>query len=282
MSDKIKVFLPWRGEFGQMIMAYVRWFHLQTGRKIVCCREGDESLFPTAAGFYTKWDQVDDHKKTTKFVMGRDNSRYLSHLKSQIARDLTETSLGVELDISFHHPLDGKKPQRFKNLVDGNFKPIPGPSEFDQDLDIVLAPRWRKHGEHRNFQYWKEVTDGLMDLGLKVGYAGLLCASQDYQRVPEELKSWNYDQVDTTFHMMNRAKVTLATDAGLAHLAVLNQTPLLVIYDEPGREAGHPTWPWVLPHMQRHSVNTCDPICYGWNSPETVVKHTADFVKCQT
>jgi ADP-heptose:LPS heptosyltransferase len=95
--------------------------------------------------------------------------------------------------------------------------------------------------------------------------------SVDIQGITEGMKAWNWDALETHLAMMNAATVVLATDSGLAHLAVLNQNPLRVIYDEPGKEAGHPKWPWVLPHMKAHAVASCEPILYGWNSPETVV-----------
>ena len=273
--DEIKktVFLPWRGEFGQMIMAHVRWVHQHpAATKVVCCRRGDEALFPSAVDYFYDWADMPDEMKCTKSLDDHGNLQYLEWVQDRVRQKFADQ------DLEFVQPLDGGKPQRYKADPAKDFKPRPQTIACFPPIDVLVCPRFRKHGQHRNYQHWEAVVKGLQANGLTVALAGMKQTSVDVRSVPEHLKSWNYDSLDSTLHMMNVARVVLATDAGLAHLAVLNQSPLLVIYDQPGVEAGKPEWPWVLPHMQRHATVDCNPIINGWNNSQVVVDSVVSYL----
>ena len=60
----MKCYLPWRGELGWMIAAFVKKFHAdQSANKIVCCKTGHECLFPSAAHFFYDWQDIPDNHK---------------------------------------------------------------------------------------------------------------------------------------------------------------------------------------------------------------------------
>jgi hypothetical protein len=266
------VFLPWRGEFGQMLLAYVRWIHgVVSPYKVVCCKPGDEPLFPSAREFFYDWEQVPDHLKNTKLLRSKEQKQYLDDLRGRLRTRYPNCDV--------LEPILGSIPQRWRHHPEWNFKPRAKPfgsfsssSNGGRLPDIVVAPRCRKHGINRNFAHWQEVCDVLSSSGHTIGLIGVKEASLDVQGVSEAYKSWNYEEnLSVTLQMMNHARLTLATDSAMAHLAVLNQTPVYVIYDKPGREAGHPEWPWTIPHMEAHAVAEVKPILFGWTSPETVV-----------
>ena len=274
VSDKTVVFLPWRGEFGQMLMHYVRWVNQQlTGcdsEKVVCCRRGDEALFPLADEYYYGWDQVPDKEKKTSLLKSKDNIDYLEGLKGELVEAYGE-------DVDFILP-----PKRTNVDPECSFKPSPKTVMDCPNIDVLVCPRYREHGKHRNYQHWEEVVHKLQDQGLTVALAGMRQTSVDVHSVPEYLKSWNYDSLDSVLHMMNASKLVLATDAGLAHLAVLNGSSLRVIYDKQGVEAGKPEWPWALPHMKKYATAECQPILNGWNNPSVVVEAVNSFLGAET
>src|SRR4051812_1096399 len=49
-------FEPFVGEFGHLV-AHARFVHFhRAAEKWVCCREGEQVLFPSAEGFCTQWE----------------------------------------------------------------------------------------------------------------------------------------------------------------------------------------------------------------------------------
>jgi hypothetical protein len=265
------VILPWRGEFGQMLMTHVRWVQSLPGNKVVCCRDGDQPLFPSAKEFFHDWEGLPDHLRTPAYMRGDENQEYLARLTRKLKERWPTAAIRT--------PLDGVKPQRYQASVAHDFKPVPrcpAPPTFPQ---VLVAPRYRQHGQHRNFAHWEEVTQRLVRLGLSVGLLGAKETSTDSEAVPTRNKAWmKPDNLSTTLWWMQRAKLVLATDSAMAHLAVLAQAPLKVIYAEPGVEAGKPEWPWALPHMKAHAKAHCEAILHGWDDPSHVVDVVAGYL----
>lgn len=260
------VFLPWRGEFGTMIMHHVRRVHAyQADRKVVCCRKGDEALFPSASDFHYDWEDLPDQQKKTRSLKGDNNRQYLENLEGQLFKRYPGCRVVFP---EYRSEIDRSR----------NFRPEPRVRR-GLSCDIAVAPRFRQHGEHRNYQHWPLVVQKLVERGHRVGLIGMRGTSIDCPGVSEDLKGWNYDSLDAHLELMQSARLVLATDSGLAHLAVLAGCPLKVIYDQPGKEAGHPSWPWVLPHMQAYSVTHCEPICHGWHDPTLVALTVDSFVR---
>ena len=57
------IFAPFMGEFGFYINTYLRFVHyFNCPEKIVCCRRGEESLFPSADKFCYDWDDFRKEK----------------------------------------------------------------------------------------------------------------------------------------------------------------------------------------------------------------------------
>jgi hypothetical protein len=259
--------LPHRGEFGQLLMTYVRWVHgIQAERKIVCCRQGDEPLFPTATEFFYEWEMPPDIHRNTRYLMGAENTAYLEWLANKLVTRYPGASI--------RYPLDGKKPQRFPWCPEYNFVPKPACAAPGVSPEILVAPRFRQHGAHRNYQHWHEVIDGLETAGYTVGLLGVQETSVDRPGLAPERKAWNYpDDLGVTLHWMQKAKLVLCTDSGIAHLAVLAGAPLQVIYGKEGVEAGKEEWRWAFDHMRAHSIAKCQPILGGWDDPMIVVAH---------
>lgn len=259
------VFLPWRLEFGTMLMHWVRYVHIRLSerpsgvRSVVCCRPGDEPLFPLADDYFYEWEDLPDNRKKWSTYRAGDHQGYLNQLRVHLERRYP----GAQL-------VD--PPRKFaQSQVAGNFRPQPV-TELAMGRgawpEVLIAPRYREHGAHRNYQHWAQLYSLLVGAGLGVGLLGVESSSIDMPGCRPEWKAWSYDDnLSATLCLMKHARAVVTTDSGIAHLAVLAGAPLGVIYDGPGVEAGKPEWPWAFDHMKTHAVNDCYPIIGAWRNP---------------
>ena len=260
--SKTAIFLPWRSEFGTMIMHHVRWARnesMKYERSIVCTRRGLEALYPFAHAFFYDWESPKDEQKNTALLKSKENDDYLKALGEK----LLVTYPGADLIF----------PQR-KVPINKAWDFTPRPRVIRQfSTDVVLAPRFRKYGEHRNYNHWPVTCLGLLQARVRMMSIGAEDTSVADLGVDDA--SWRYDSLDACLEMMQSCKLVLCTESGMAHLAALAGAPVAIIYDAEGKEAGHPKWPWNLPHIKSYAKAYCEPIVGGWNNPQVVV----DFVK---
>jgi hypothetical protein len=258
---KTAIFLPWRSEFGTMIMHYVRWVNHEAKnfeRTVVCTRPGLEALFPAATEFFYDWSNPPDECKNTALLKSRENEEYLQLLGEK----LLMKHPGAELMFPIR-----KMPVH----KDWDFTPVPKVVR-GLKTDVVIAPRFRNYGEHRNFEGWMEVAKTLDAVGIKMMSIG--AEETSVTDLPVEDASWKYDSLDACLEMMQNCKLVVASESGMAHLAVLAGAPLAVIYDLKGKEAGHHKWSWNFPHLKSYSKAYCEPIIGGWFNPSVVT----DFI----
>ena len=131
------------------------------------------------------------------------------------------------------------------------------------EIDVVVCPRKREYGKDKNWQHWHSLVDTLMLHGLSVFAAGHPNAS--YNSLSCKC-AWSPDMgdryLDNSIAAMLRAKIVLATDGGLAHLALMCGKPLLLISHGEGLVAdgvddvGKPYWPIKLERFVKE--NHCD------------------------
>lgn len=92
--------------------------------------------------------------------------------------------------------------------------------------DVVVCPRHRRFVEARNWSHWAALAESLQSSGVSVIAAG---APDSSAPVPCPA-TWKWPRfLDATIRAILDAKLVVATDSGLAHLAVLCGTPLLII-----------------------------------------------------
>jgi len=271
------VVLPWRGELGHMLLTYVRWIHLIPGEKVVCCRPGQEPLFPSAVRFVHDWEEVPDEMRSPEFLKSRENREYLQTLRLRLLKEFPESQI--------REPFDGSKPRRIRPSPAHAFIPKPMGSKPPVYPEILVAPRFRKYVPGRNYAYWVTVMKALAGLktrdggNLAIGIIGLKETSTDLPELDDCWKAWNYsDGFGVTLHWMRRARLVLATDSGLAHLAVMARAPLKVIYGKAGKASGKTKGRWAFPYMQAHAMAHCEPILGGWDSPDAVVEAVRQYL----
>lgn len=157
--------------------------------------------------------------------------------------------------------------------------------------DLVLCPRKRRYGAAKNWPHWRQLADGLEAAGVRMFAAGAPDSS-DPRAVQHMARSWDWPRfLDASIEAIRSARLVVATDAGLAHLAVLCGTPLLLItyrgLTAPGAvldtrgQAMAPAYPPLRWDRYRGANHTGSPILEcgeGWEYPDAVLAMALDHL----
>lgn len=247
------IVLPHRVEFGIKIRFYVPAFHAlksTDGTKVAYIEEGEEALYPSATEFRRVPRRNDDHR------YGREDE-----LKNQLKASYPPEAI-VELT-------RGQWPEE-------RFVPEPFTKTGFRG-DVVICPRKRDYGSSKNWPHWD-----LLSRQPNVVAAGAPDSSYDGLDCPV---AWQYPRfLDATIEAIRSARLVVSTDAGLAHLAVLCGTPLLMIthrglvapgpvVDEHGTVLRQRYWPVRLQRYYLAANHLNSPIYTvdGWEDPKKVV-----------
>jgi len=231
----MKVILPLRAEFGLKLWWFVPAVHAieaPDGEKVVYIEEGEQALFPSAS----RWLEVprqSDGLRRNRYSRDRE---FVDEMREDAMMRFGEDAEILEPGPSWPRLRFVPKP-----LVHQRIRP-----------DVVVAPRKRKYGAEKNWGHWSALTLGLRAAGFEVFAGGAPDSSYD---VPCDCAWTRSRYLDATIEAVRAARLVIATDAGLAHLAVLCGTPLLMIthgeglvapgpsVDEAGKEMDAEYWP---------------------------------------
>lgn len=171
------------------------------------------------------------------------------------------------------------------------FRPTPYQvrSAFPAQTSVVICPRQRPAGASKNWTHWPWLAQTLMARGIPTFAAGIAEASDT--RVACDA-AWYYDRpLDATIHAMRQADLVIATDAGLAHLAVLCGASLLLItyrdrvapgpvIDSHGRRVQADYWPvrWQEYYVAANHTGAGLRRIDGWEHRDAVVQQTGDLL----
>jgi hypothetical protein len=264
-----RIVLPFRGEFGLVVRFFVPTVHALKP-DAVCIEPGTEALFPSAARHLVV-DRNEDAKRRDLYSK---DAAYVAAVAAQLRRE---------------HP-GAQLLEATEGMPEARF--IPEPTVCAGiDPDVVICPRRRTYGAQKNWPGWAELATALVGKGLRV-FAGGAPDSSDPVPCPA---AWEYPRyLDATLEAMLAARVVVATDAGLAHLAVLCGRPLVLIAHDGGRVAPGPVlngdgsqafpeyWPIKLDYYYRQANHTNAPIRvvpHGWERPEDVLAAALDMAK---
>lgn len=262
----MKVILPCRWEFGLKLIGHVPAVHAI--RPDVCYIErGEQALYPSAA----RWIEVDrqeDDRRRNNYAKDSGTSAFEAVARARFP------------NAEILKPEHGWPKKRF--VPEPFMEQLPGLA-----VDVMVCPRMRSYGAEKNWPHWVDLTRRLMAEGLKVFAGGAADSSYD---VPCP-KAWDYErELDATIEAMHAARLVVATDAGLAHLAVLCGRPLLMIThadglvapgsvnDEHGRAMEPAYWP-VKMHRYREANHTGSSIVvvkHAWDDPDLVLTRTME------
>ena len=262
----MKIILPFRGEFGMKLMRHVPQVNAISAcsrrEKIVCCEPGEEAFYPSAMKFEI-CDKNDDDMRRESY--GKDSgyiSKYMMYLKKKYPKaEFVKTN---------------------KDMPCEYFIPKPYVT-YDIKNDVVICPRKRNYGAEKNWKHWVETSKRLQSEGLNVFAAGAADSSYD---VPCS-KAWEYDRcLDATIDAIGNSKLVLATDAGIAHLAVQCGKPLIMISykngivspgpvrDKNGKVVKKDYWPIMLHRFkaENHTGSDIKVVHDSWDDVDKVIE----------
>ena len=172
-----------------------------------------------------------------------------------------------------------QRPRRFYS--ERRFIPKPFEAQGVETAEVVVCPRWREYGSSKNWPSWPELVERLHAHGIGTCAVG---APDSSVRVSGPSVVGYRRFLDATIEAMLGCDLVIATDAGLAHLAVLCGRPLLLIthrglvapgpvLDDRGLVMAPEYWP-VRFREYYERANHCGArieMVDGWHSPESVV-----------
>jgi hypothetical protein len=255
---KYRCYLPWRGEFGWMIMCFIKKFHADSStNKIICCKRGHECLFPTAVKFFYDWRDIPDSQKAGVATVTDEGK-----IKKQIMKQLPDDTIdfiGLS-EVGWHNKHDFAQytfiPQSKGNL--------------GLKADIVITPRKRTMDAHRNWTHenWQLVVDGLNDYGITTGVCGNSETSFHLKNVA--YKSYEHIDIDSDVELMNNAKLVVTQESGMQYLSFLCQRPTFCI-DHYHSDFGA--------DLHRNPDIPFKEVKHVWNKPELLVEEILSFLK---
>jgi hypothetical protein len=238
---------PFRGEFGHIVMHHSPGVRALPRPVTVAIEPGMEAMYPECE--YDYCDRREDKERRASYKMDRDYVR-------QWVNGVKRRHPGAKL----------AEPDRFWKKPRQWF--IPQPVEtYGIEADVLVCPRRRDFGPERNWPHWPALVETLAADGLKLFAGGKREASAD---VPCAA-AWDHPrELDATLEAMLSAELVIATDTGLAHLAVMAGRPLLMLTSG---EHCDPSKRWPVEMWRYEEENHLDTPIHrvdAWDEPEKV------------
>ena len=254
MPDKpINIYLPYRAEFGWIVMAHVPAVAADSGRKWVIHEPGLDSLYPGCERHLPCRVRPDHERR-----------RWVEPDFIELERQVCETTYQASGPFEYVRPCDriGEVPLKY-------FTPEPVTNYPDIRPDVVICPRKRSYGDKKNWPHWRDLAAILTGDGFDVFAAGAPDSSITDIGVSA---AWDkFVPLDATLSAFASAALVIATDAGLAHLAVLCGRPLLLICHSSGHTApGYDPVDWSRYKRANHRRSLIQTCPCSWGSAEPV------------
>lgn len=202
---------PFRAEFGIIIRYHVPQVAALPTPKVVMIEPGMEALYPDAE--HVVVDRKADSPRRDRY---RKDHVFVAQCEETLRRDYP----GAQV----------VKPERDSGMPERRFVPTPFVAQGVMEPDVVICPRYRQVARERNWLGWTPLAERLFNLDLRMFAAGARETSDLTVEAWAKDAAWHYTRpLDAAIEAMRRAKLVIATDAGLAHLAVLCGRPLLIV-----------------------------------------------------
>lgn len=195
---KHAIMLPERLQLGDVLSLRVRKVSsIKADRLTVCCPKNQRFLYPTASDFEDVGNYV--YGEELEKISARLKEKYSEAEQIRTSWPLPEKELIV-------------KPEQC--------------SAFDSD--IVICPRFKdKLSPHRNWEGWLTMNESLCKEKLRVVVAGTEASQSPWEGAHK------VSDVEAIAAHMLKTRLVVATDSGLAHLAILLRVPLALIWGTP-------------------------------------------------
>jgi len=243
------LFLPFVGEFGHEIMSHIRMVHFhKASTKVVCCRPGNEVLYPSADSYVTDWtDPITDAERVGTI---RDQviawpdliARFPQH------RPIAAGNLSFEQEM---HCIGEGEPIPFRPKLRG------------LTSDVVFGIRNRKFAPEKNWQHWQALAAACRSAGLTYAVIGGRDTSAD---VDGQVCHTGDLDTDAAIELLQQCRLYIGTDSGGSHLASTVGAPMLV-FREPRNGMRD-----FVPRMARVNPGRVQYLADGWDKPQDVAE----------
>lgn len=273
----MKLILPTRGEFGLKLAYAIPAVHALPGPKIVLHEPGEECLYPSADRLVEVPRAHDDNKRG---LQAKDRGS----AEAEAVHDVIRRVRTEYPDAEVVEPGGDMPAARF----------VPEPTvRRGITCDVVVCPRKRDYGADKNWPEWELVTRRLRSRGYRVFAGGMESTSYPVGSPA----AWDHErELDATVEAMLSCKLVLATDAGLAHLAVLCGAPLLMVTHGAGLVAPGPVrdatgrvmepayWPVKIERYNEanHTGSKIELLHHAWFNPALVIRRVLEIVADHT
>jgi hypothetical protein len=212
------VIAPYFGEFGWMVMNYIRYVEAHPAKeKIVCCQKGMECLFPSATGFFTDWaNPIPDKERAGDDRYG-DSAEW--KLEDRRVRTICQQQYP---GFSF------VRPHYDAHWNSAAVRALPSVRRKLPAVDVAIAVRVRDCDPCRNYPHWPKVVAALKEHGLTVGLVG----TTDLEGIAVNAKAWGHPDGPTagSVDLLRHCRLYLGSDSGASHLAALCNAPMAVMF----------------------------------------------------
>ena len=256
------VFLPFLGEVGWVVMHQMRLVHFnQAAYKIVCCKPGQECLFPSANQFHTDWiDPVDDGIRAGTFRQQVEWPAITSRFPDATpihTGGLSSTQELFPYSLNEHIPIS---PRTIRGL----------------QADICIGVRSRAFIPQKNYPHWPAIATALKARGLT--YAVIGSSASSYPLEGMVCMSGDYGDYDAAIELLQSCKLYIGTDSGGSHLAsVANGCPMVVLNVPESTRTVTQNGGMVVRHfIDRMASTTTHPVIQlpatEWDNPEAILE----------
>lgn len=254
------LFLPFIGEFGHLVMSHLRLVHFHTAtEKIVCCRPGEEALFPSADRFVTDWiDPLPDGVRVASI------------------RDHRYTWPDLCARFPDHHPvIAGMMNAESEVFVlrPGERIPFGGPAVSENlEIDVALGVRRRRYVPARNWPHWHWLGMAINEIGRSFCVIGGNETSSDVDG-----QQW-HTRGDTggAIATLQRCRLYVGTDSGTSHLAAEVGARML-IFRESATGSRDLTGRMAAINPGRVEIMPAS----AWSDPESVGRRIVEIFKSE-
>lgn len=261
-AGETALFMPFLGEVGWLVMWHMRLVNFsRASRKIVCCRRGQECLFPSASEFFYDWqDPLKDAERagTDRVV------RQWPEIAAKFPGAVPVLAGGLSMD------------EELIPLRPGERIPVTPAVRRGLRVDVCIGTRRRKFLPAKNWQHWPRVAEALRGAGLTFAVIGSRESSyalDGMAGMSDEMGGW-----DAAVELLSNCRLFIGTDSGGAHLAsVVGKCPL-VVQQVPDPCSG--TTRCFIGRMRQTTTHGVEWLGPGeWDSPDTMIERALEAGK---
>src|ERR1035437_4674171 len=209
------LFLPFLGEFGHLLMSHIRFTHFHSAsEKIVCCRPGEECLFPSASSFVTDWSHPFP-----------DNRR----IGSMRGQRFTWPELCAQFPDAWPVQSGNWTPVEELITIQPSLRLPFKPQLRGLRVDVCIGVRNRTICPERNWRHWQRLADAITANGNTFAIIGIRPTAPDL--VGQTYHTSDYD-TDAAIELLQSCSLYVGQDSGNSHLAAAAGASMLIFREE--------------------------------------------------